>query len=208
VIRAGALLLAAIALMALAWFATGPTFGLFIAGLFVLAITPPLLHRTADASAITGGIAIVWLVACLSGRISVGQWVQCTVTLLAFGTFLLGFTILLTKFRLHVIAASAISVAFATLWLSWPIWLSPTLRDHSTPALVHWLVQLSPVMAMNGVLLHLGPWTQEPIAYHLTDLGQNVVYSLPSNAIATTAMHVLLGAALIVLGMRKPRALP
>jgi hypothetical protein len=128
--------------------------------------------------------------------------------LLAFGTFLLGLTILLTKFRVHAIAASAITVAFATLWLTWPIWLSPTLRDHSTARIVHWLVQLSPLLAINGILLHLGPWTQEPMAYHLTDLGQNVVYSLPANAIATTAMHALLGAALIALGTRRQRALP
>jgi hypothetical protein len=208
VIRAAALLLAAITVMTLDWFATGPTFGLFIAGLFVLAIIPPMLRRITDASAIVGGIAIVWLFACFNGRISVGQWVQCTVTLLAFGTFLLGLTILLTKFRVHAIAASAITVAFATLWLTWPIWLSPTLRDHSTARVVHWLVQLSPLLAINGILLHLGPWTQEPMAYHLTDLGQNVVYSLPANAIATTAMHALLGAALIALGTRRQRALP
>jgi hypothetical protein len=210
VIRAVTLLLAAIALMTLTWFATGPTFGFFIAGLFARAvILPPLTlaatrsrDRLLDAAAIAGGIALVWLVACVDGRISFGQWIQSSVTLLAFAALLLGMVMLAARLRLHAIASSAVTVAFATLWLSWPIWLSPTLRKHATSGFVHWLVQLSPATAINGVLLHLGPWTQEPMAYHLTDLGQNVAYALPVSAMTCIAAHGVVGVVLMFVAWR------
>jgi hypothetical protein len=211
VIRAVTLLLAAILLMTLTWLTTGVTFGLFIAGLFALAVMlPPLTlagtrtgERLLGAVAIAGGIALVWLVACLEGRISFGQWIQSSSTLIAFAALLVGMVMLAARLRLHAVASSAVTAGFATLWLTWPIWLSPTLRKHATPGVVHWLVQLSPATAINGVLLHLGPWTQEPTAYHLTDLGQNVAYALPVTAITCIAAHLVVGVALIVVAWKK-----
>jgi hypothetical protein len=205
-----------IGLVALAWLATGSSFGLFLAGLFVLTVVlPPLVltreqtrDRIAVSIAIASGIASGWLFASFNGTISFLQWMQCSLVLFAFGALLLGMAVVLVRCRIHSLFASAITVLLATLWLSWPIWLSPTLRDHSSPAIIHWLVQLNPAMAVNGVLLHLGPWTQEPMAYHLTDLGQNVAYALPVHGLECIIAHLLLGSVLFLFSVEKQRALP
>ena len=82
------------------------------------------------------------------------------------------------------------------------------MRNWSRPTLVHWLVQLNPPLAMNGILIHLGPWTQMPMAYHLTDLGQNIAYSLPAYGIACIVAHLLIGYTLLLWSAPKSRSLP
>jgi hypothetical protein len=204
------------ALMAISWLATGPSLGLFFSGLFLAAVlTPPivLIHRQGrgrlvPTSAILNGIAIIWLITCFTGTISLLQWFDCYVVLLAWCVALTGLASFLERFRIHPVFASAITITLALLWMTWPVWLSATMRNWSRPMLVHWLVQLNPPLAINGILVHLGPWTQMPMAYHLTDLGQNIAYALPTHGLACIVGHLLLGSTLLLWSARNPRALP
>ena len=88
-------------------------------------------------------------------------------------------------------------MTLALLWLAWPVWLSPALRELGNQSLVNALVQLNPLLAINGLLLQMGPWSQAPIAYHLTDLGQNIAYALPAHGITCIAGHAVSGALLL-----------
>jgi hypothetical protein len=47
------------------------------------------------------------------------------------------------------------------------------------------------MMSINGILKDLGDWTEQPIAYYLTTLGQDVQYRMPTSAWPMIGMHAI-----------------
>jgi hypothetical protein len=203
--------IAAIVLTILIWLATGASLGLFLGALFLVAVLlPPIvllgdqrIARLIYAGAITDGVGIVWLAACFSGAISFREWIGAYLILVAFGILLAGLVSGLARLRIHPIFTAAITITVALLWITWPVWLSAILRDSASQSLVNALVQLNPALAINGILIHFGPWSQASIAYHLTDLGQNIAYVLPVHGIVCIVVHVALGAILFAIPVRR-----
>src|SRR5206468_12886600 len=101
----------------------------------------------------------------------------CTVIAAAFVLALAGLALLLRHLRLPAALASFLTVLVAIAWLAWPVWASPWVAGHDR--VVAALVAPHPMLAVNGVLQHLGPWNQQPLAYNLTVLNQDAFLPLP-----------------------------
>ena len=193
--------------------ATGPTLGLFFGGLVIVALlVPPMVlcersmpRQGLVASAVNDAVAIVWLVATLRSQTTVSQWLRCYLILAAFTFALWACARALRALRIDAILSSALTVTLAMLWLSWPIWLSRTL----TPDMVDWLGPAHPPLAVNGVLAHLGVWSEHAIAYrHLMNLGQDLPYQLPSSILVAVFAHVIAGGILFALASLRPEVSP
>ena len=91
--------------------------------------------------------------------------------------------------------ANAVGVAATLSWLTWPLWLTGAPQG---------AVNVHPLLALNGVLPGIGNWTELPIAYRLTTLGQDVPYTLPTSAWPSVAIHLLVGAAAAAIAGRSP----
>jgi hypothetical protein len=60
--------------------------------------------------------------------------------------------------------------------------------------LVEWLVPAHPLLAINGVLIHFDAWDRLPLAYtQLSNLNQDVFYTLPSSILPAVLVHLLIG---------------
>jgi hypothetical protein len=85
--------------------------------------------------------------------------------------------LLLMGLRCSAVVSSAIATIAVLAWLSFPIWLSGALPGSQLKA----SVLLQPLFAINGVLPQLGIWTEQQVAYGLTNVGQDVPYQLPAS---------------------------
>ena len=184
--------------------ATGPTLGLFFGGLVIVALlVPPMVlcersmaRQGLVASAVNDAVALVWLVATLRSVTTLSQWLRCYLILAAFTFALWGCARALRALRIDAIPSSALTITLAMLWLTWPIWLSRALGAN----MIGWLVPAHPPLAINGVLAHLGVWSEHAIAYrHLMNLGQDVPYQLPSSILAGVFAHVIAGGILFAI---------
>src|SRR5205085_5515097 len=55
-------------------------------------------------------------------------------------------------------------------------------------------VPAHPVFATNGVLRErLGYWAEQGIAYHLTNLNDDISYTIPDNVLACVLVHAAVG---------------
>jgi hypothetical protein len=204
------LLLAAL-VTAISYAATGPTTGLFFAGVvFATLIAPPLLAAEESllaqllcAAAIVDGIGVVWLVAVADPSISFWDWFRSYVVLASYICALWGLTTLLRRLRLRGLAASALVIVLSLSWLSWPIWMSPWIAGRE--ALVGWLTPAHPLLALDTVLRALGPpWSERFYMYnHLSVLNQDVVYDLPRGILPAVLLHSGIGAIGVLLGRRR-----
>jgi hypothetical protein len=191
----------AILLGSACFLATGPSLDLFIAGIASIGLFLPLVvllardfrRQVLVTGAMIDGIAIVWLIAVFTS-ITVLQWLLCYIVLIAFALAVAGLALVLKKITRSVLAASAITVIVNFAWLAWPIWLAPHLSGARGAAIASWLVWLHPIFAMNGALSDLGTWTHQPFMYHLTNLGQDIPYTLPASVWPCAIAHVSLGA--------------
>jgi hypothetical protein len=187
-----------IVIASICWLACGITLGLFIGGVALTAIVlPPLTvrdehprHAFLAAASLVDGIAIVWLVAALM-ELSLLQWLQGYIVLIAFAAGLFGLTIALRRI-VGPTGASAITTFVALAWLAWPIWLSPI----AGPRTVAILGPVHPLFALNKVLTDLGFWTQQPLMYDLTTLGQDVPHALPQSILPCVLLHALMALSL------------
>jgi hypothetical protein len=165
------------------WLACGATVGLFFGGVAMLvALLPPLVARerrffdaTLAAGAVVDGIALIWLIASLTG-FSFLQWLQAYVVLIAVGAALTGLQLAL---RLPAI----VTMLYAA-WLTSPIWLPSPL-----------LAPAHPLLALNRIFIEHGVWTQQPLMYQLTTLGQDVPYVLPRTILPCVAAHLFIALA-------------
>ena len=191
--------------------ATGPTLGLFFGGLVTVALLAPpivLCERSMPrqgliASAVNDGVGIVWLVAAVASQTTLSQWLRCYLVLAAFTFALWACARALRALRVPEIPAGALTITLAMLWLTWPIWLARAL----TSDMVDWLAPAHPALAINGVLAHLGVWSEHAIAYrHLMNLGQDVPYQLPTSILAAVFAHVIAGGILFALASLRAEA--
>lgn len=84
---------------------------------------------------------------------------------------------------------AAIVTIAALGWLLWPIWLAPQLIAWQVP-IPTWGTTLHPIFAINAAAIERGIWTEQPNAYALTPLGQDVSYALPESAWPTMLAHL------------------
>jgi hypothetical protein len=79
------------------------------------------------------------------------------------------------------------------VWLTWPVWLSPSLVKNGADQTVANLVRIHPPLTINGILTNEPAWTERSVAYHLTNLNQDIPISLPESIWACVAVHGLIG---------------
>ena len=188
--------LSLIASAACVW-AAGSLLGLFFGGLFVATFLTPagVLQQKNLVAAIGGLIAVVapvagvWLIAVFESADTFGQWIETTMVLAVYALAIGGIALALTRAKLPPVFASALAILLGLAWLSWPVWLSTALVRGGFSGTVQHLVWLHPPLAINGILTAEPAWTERSLAYHLTDLNQDVPIRLPSNAWPCVAIH-------------------
>ena len=90
-------------------------------------------------------------------------------------------------------ARAGMAIVVGLAWLSWPVWLSAALVRGGFSGTVQNLVWLHPPLVINGILTGEPAWTERSLAYHLTDLNQDVPIRLPANVGQCVAVHGILG---------------
>jgi hypothetical protein len=144
----------------------------------------------------------VWLYATFRSDTHIGEWVGCCVVLGVYATALVGLLLGLRLARLPRLGCSAIVTVIGLAWLTWPIWMSRTWDGASSAKAIDPFIKVHPGMAINGQLFRqFGSWTEQSVAYHLTDLSQNVPYSLPKSVWPCVLFHGAIAAALIALSV-------
>jgi hypothetical protein len=197
------------------WWAAGTSLGLFLGGLFIATFLVPaavLKQKNLPAAlrafiAAIAPIAITWLLATLKTQDTIGQWFQVTAILFAYALAISGIAALLAALKFPEIFAAAIAIILALAWLTWPIWLSAA---HPSNATIATLVRFHPPLTINGILTNEPAWTEMSLAYHLTNLNQDVPIQLPSNAAPCALAHAIVGILFWTAGYgiaRKPRRL-
>jgi hypothetical protein len=202
-----------ISLLLSLWFAflIGRNLGLFFGGLVLAAILAPLLvvaerdlsRRLSIAGGIVAAIAIVWLGSVFNGTIGIGEWFSGTLVLLIFTLAITALAALLE--RIHI--PPAVVVILSLAWLSWPVWLAPSLRGReSSERTVAVLVAANPTFAIQGALSQSFPvpWAQHRIAYRLTNIGDDIPYQMPTSIVRCLIVHGVI-AAIAMLGAHWPR---
>jgi hypothetical protein len=190
--------------------AAGTSLGFYLGGVTMLTILlPPLVAMQVDrlraivaAGAVFDGVGIAWFFAIFGHNASFVQWIEAYVILAAYAAFLLGVTWFVSRFT-RPLAGSAIACVLSMLWLTWPIWLSPSLAGAGGTRATGWLTTLHPPMALNSVFRNLGVWVQTPFMYVHSTLGQDVPFELPRGVLACVGFHLLAGIAL--LAVARPR---
>jgi len=164
----------------------GNSLDLFIGSvLLACSLTPPLAAIAGQLPgaaltvlAVAIGIGSAWILPVCKGYIAFGQWADCMMVL---GTTLLmaGFAVLLLmRVGCSALGSSAIITILIMAWLTFPIWLSGALSGSR----LRWPVLLHPLFVINGIVPQLGFWTEQQVAYGLTNLGQDAQYQLPQSA--------------------------
>jgi hypothetical protein len=190
--------------MAACWWAAGNSLGLFFGGLFAATFLTPaavlesntLARAIGGLAAVLGPVAIMWVIPILKGSDTPGQWVQSVLVLAAYSSAIGGIALVLERVGGPVVFAAAVAIIFGLAWLTWPVWLSSILVRNGMGEIVQHLVAVHPPLAINGILTNEPAWTERSLAYHLTNLNQDVPIRLPANAAACAALHGILGLAL------------
>jgi hypothetical protein len=217
-IRCICLIGASLAGCAACWWAAGTSLGLFFGGLFVATFLIPaailgqkkLNWAITGLAATVGPVAVVWLIAALKTSDTIEQWIEVTIVLLAYALAVAGVAVLLAGCKLPEIIAAAMAIVIGLAWLTWPVWLSATLEKHASNAAVEKMVKIHPPLVINGILTSEPAWTEMSLAYHLTNLNQDVPIRLPSSVIGCAAVHGIVGIGLWTAAYgiaRKPRRL-
>jgi hypothetical protein len=198
--------------MSLGWtlacrYAAGPNLGLFLGALVGAALlTPPLvltdgrwIGRLLALLGLIAGPPLVWLTDFGAAGVSFFDGMRITLVLAAFTASLGGLALMLYRIGFAAVFASAMVVAVALSWLSWPVWTAPWLHGRGAESLVAALVAPHPLFAINGGAEgpFPRPWAQYRYAYRLTTLGDHLNYSPPASIVPCVLFHgVLAGACL------------
>lgn len=176
-----------------------------------MVLVPPLVlaqrttvERLLAAASVIDGVGVVWLIAMFRSDVTFAQWLAAYVLLAACVTGVAGVAAALSRFLMRKLFAAAVTVTLSLAWLTWPVWLSAWVERAAVADGMRWLIPLHPLLAINGLLAHLGVWGEWPLMYRLTSLGQDVPYELPSSVALCTAVHFLLGGALLLLSSTGP----
>jgi hypothetical protein len=188
----------------------GNSLGVYLGCLIVLTLLVPPLTLTETLSAnrliVITGILLPLCGFCLlpsilsdaEQRPRISEWFGVCLVMLAYAAALAGLSGILRLATRSAILSAALTVIIGLTWMSWPIWASSTWKGSESEAAVARGIALHPAMAVNGQLSRaLGNWTEQSIAYHLTELGQSVNFLLPRTIWPCVLLHGLLGAALL-----------
>jgi hypothetical protein len=183
----------------------GPSLGLFLGGLLLVSfLVPPIamsevsvLNRLLGVLILVLTIIGIWLVATLRSETKLVEWAGASLTLLSYAVALAGFASGFRLVHFSPIVSAALTVILALAWLTWPIYMSRTWDGQNSEAGVARLILFHPGMAINAQVSKLGAWTGQSVAYHLTDLQQNVMYSLPHNYWPCVLFNSIVGGALL-----------
>lgn len=189
---------------------TGITLGLFFGGFVVIVLLLPLqVGRGMPLSGdllcgvlMTVFVAATWGIAGWHDAVTAGQWCKASLLLASVATLALGVTRLLVRWHLDPTIAGTLVILTMGLWFTWPVWLASVLLGPHGDALVDWLTPAHPLFAMNGLLSHLGIWTQMPIAYRIMNLNQDVLYALPETIWPAVLLHGGIGSVACVLSRK------
>ncbi len=180
---------------------------LYLGGIaLAMTLAPPLvlahgnrIKQFLAAASIVDGVGIVWLMATFRSETTIAQWLSAYVLVAACVVAMMGLAAALSRLLRHDVLASAAAVVLALGWLAWPIWLSAWVGRPGVERLIGWLVPVHPLLAINGLLSHLGVWGEQRLMYGLTRLGQDVPYQFPSTIAPAALAHAMLGASLLFL---------
>jgi len=186
------------------WWAAGNSLGLFFGGLFVVTFLIPagvlgwgkFREVIAGLASVIGPILIVWLIPALKGVDTLGQWLLTALVLAAYAVAVGGIARILTRMKFPPVFAAGAAVIISLAWLTWPVWLSTMLVQSGRSGIVQNLVVVHPPLVINGILTNEPAWTERSLAYHLTDLNQDVPIRLPANPAPCVALHGIAGLAL------------
>jgi hypothetical protein len=196
------LLLSAVAAAGIYW-AAGWSLGTFIGGLLISTVlVPPVIvaqerprDRLLALTLTVTPVIILWLIATCQTETLFREWLGCTAVLIAYALALAGVSAALRAIRLSATVSAALTVVLGLAWLTWPIWLSRTWDgDASAPAIARWAA-VHPGLVIR--IPNFGAWPEQSIAYHLTDLNQNVSYQAPANVWTCVLAHGVVGALLL-----------
>ena len=180
--------------------AAGTTLGLFLGGLLLIVlITGPViaaestwLGRSLATAGIIHGLSAVWFYAVIHADLDLSLWaasyLTLAVTVIAIAAFA---TLLKSTFHLGPIGGGAIATLLSMAWLTWPIWLSPALHAPHGGRIAAWLIPAHPAFALNTMLGPiLGYWAEQGIAYNLTNLGDDIGYTMPDGILWCILLHL------------------
>ncbi len=176
----------------LSYVTAGATLGLLIGSVtFATLITPPL------ALAVSQPLARIVLVT----AVALGTSVVCIYLLhdVRYAIILLAYPAALAGISL-LVRSSTITTMLALAWLVIPVWLTPHVTSQRA---INALIIAHPIFAANGINPSLGVWTQQPLMYRLTNLGQDVPYRLPQSIWPCVLVHGVI--ALGLLARRDPK---
>ncbi len=198
-----AALLAAAACYAVA----GPSLDFFLGSIcFVAIIVPPFAVRESGAfwaaTAIAATSALLWTIPVFQHAIGVSAWFGCIAVLCAFTFAVAGGAAVLARWRIPPVLAAGAATILSLAWLTWPIWMSPWLAGGR----IVLAVRIHPLFAINTAAVNLGIWTEQRIAYGLTNLGQDAAYQLPGTVIPCVLFQVIVAGVFFVIASigRKP----
>jgi hypothetical protein len=186
----------------------GASLGLFLAvPIIVTLLAPPLTvaegstaNRLIVLGAIVGPLCLFWLPAIFHGDVRFAEWLASCLVMIAYAAALAGLSAALCLATRSAIVSAALSVIVGLVWLTWPIWASRTWNAGASEAAVARGVVCHPALAINGqVSRGLGNWTEQPVAYHLTELSQSVNFILPRTVWPCVLLHGLIGASFLIL---------
>jgi hypothetical protein len=190
----------------------GNTLGVFVGGIVGLTLIVPGAvagekNWWGRAWAVEGavmGVGIIWSILAMRGVLSASEYLACVVVLAAHGIALAGLAVMLKAVKLPGACASAIVIALALGWLSWPIWMAPHQHGEEHSASVGWLMRTHPVFAINQALTRPMPgiWQEQKIMYQLVSIGQHVSANMPETIWWCVGGLVVVGAAGGGLGWR------
>ena len=177
--------------------AAGQSMGLFFGGIATLLLVLPTMtpgrSRGDDllvALAAALPVACVWAYAASLDTITPTELAAAVWVLVSVALAIAGLVRVARFVGLRAPYASAGVFVVFSLWLTWPIWLAHALLTPAGPMLVAWLMPAHPLFALNGLLVHLGIWTQQPVAYAtLMNLNQDVPYALPPGVVPGALLH-------------------
>jgi hypothetical protein len=200
-VRCACLAGASLAGCAACWWAAGTSLGLFFEGLFIATFFTPaavleqgtLRDAIACLGAAIAPVAIVWLIAVIKSPDTIEQWMAATTVLITYSLAIAGMAMLPSVLKLPPVLAAAAAIVIGFAWLTWPVWLSATLAKGQTNAVVNGLVIVHPPLVINGILSGEPAWTEMSLAYHLTNLNQDVPVRLPGNIWVCVAFHGIAG---------------
>jgi hypothetical protein len=156
-----------------------------------LTIAEPPLFRWIPPLTAAIGITFCWFTSLHFVDASIIDLFRCALICLTFTFALAGIAAALSRIYIPPSTAAFLVTIVALLWLTWPVWLSHAL----TQSRVNLLTPAHPLLAINGVLHHLGSWDRATLAYQrLTILNQDIPYTLPRSIFPTVTLHTLIAA--------------